>query len=189
MLDAVVDHYFPVLEAYGEQLDALEEEILEGASRRTMHRLHGTKRELMGLRRAAWPKREALNALSRDPHELISDDTRIYLRDCYDHAVQIMDLVETYRDLASSLTDLYLSSVSQRMNEIMKVLTVFAAIFIPLTFVAGVYGMNFDTDVSPLNMPELEWYWGYPFALLLMALTGLGLLGYFWRKGWIGRER
>lgn len=186
VLDAIVDHYFPVLEAYGERLDTLEDEILEGASRAAMHRLHGVKRELMGLRRAVWPKRETLNALMRDPNDLIADETRVYLRDCYDHAIQIMDLTETYRDLAASLTDLYLSSVSNRMNEIMKVLTIFSAIFIPLGFIAGVYGMNFDRSVSPLNMPELGWYWGYPFALSVMAGVALGLLGFFWRKGWIG---
>lgn len=189
VLDAIIDHYFPVLDEYGDQMDALEVEILAGANRETMNRLHGVKRELMTLRRAVWPARDALNALVREPSARISEETRVYLRDVYDHVVQVMDHVETYRDLGSSLTDLYLSSVSNRMNEIMKVLTMFAAVFIPLSFIAGVYGMNFDPGESPLNMPELQWYFGYPFALGLMALVGVGLLVFFWRKGWIGGDR
>jgi magnesium transporter len=188
IVDDVVDNYFPVLEKYGEELDQLEEEVLERPQRSSMTRIHRIKRELMGMRRAVWPKREAVNALLRDPLPEITDDTRVFLRDCYDHLVQIMDLVETYRDLASSLTELYLSSVSNRMNEIMKVLTLFSAFFIPLSFIAGLWGMNFDHSRSPLNMPELEWYWGYPFALTVMATVVLGLAVYFWRKGWLGRE-
>jgi magnesium transporter len=187
ILDDVVDNYFPVLEAYGEAFDRLEEEVLTAPRRSTMMEIHSAKREMMALRRAAWPQREAVNALLRDPLPHVTDDTRVYLRDCYDHLVQIMDLVETYRDLASSLTELYLSSVSNRMNEIMKVLTMFSAFFIPLSFVAGLYGMNFDHRASPLNMPELEWYWGYPFALSIMAGIVAFLLVYFYRKGWIGR--
>lgn len=189
VLDAIIDYYFPVLEEYGERLDALEMELLTCPTRQEMNHLHTVKREVMALRRAVWPQREALNALMREPTELIHDETRVYLRDAYDHVIQIMDLVETYRELASSLTDLYLSSVSNRMNEIMKVLTLFAAIFIPLSFIAGLYGMNFDPQVSPLNMPELHWYWGYPFALTLMAVVAFGLLWFFWRKGWIGNDR
>ena len=186
VLDAIVDHYFPVLEEYGDQLDALEDEILSEPGRATMNRLHAVKRELMNLRRAIWPARDAMNMLVRDPNPLVTDDTRVFLRDVYDHVIQVMDLTETYRDLSASLTDLYLSSVSNRMNEIMKVLTIFAAIFIPLTFIAGIYGMNFDPGESPLNMPELQWYWGYPFALGLMTVVALGLLVFFRRKGWLG---
>jgi hypothetical protein len=122
----------------------------------------------------------------RDPHPAVAEETRVYLRDCHDHVIQAIDLVESYRDLTSSLTDLYLSLVGQRTNEIMKVLTIFAAIFIPLTFIAGIYGMNFDHEASPFNMPELHWFWGYPFALGLMALVAIGMLFYFHRKGWIG---
>jgi magnesium transporter len=118
---------------------------------------------------------------------MISDETRIYLRDCYDHTVQIIDLLENYRDVASSLMEVYLSSISNRTNEIVKVLTIFTAVFIPLTLVAGIYGMNFNTMKSPFNMPELEWYWGYPFALGLMAAVAAVLLLYFRRKGWIGK--
>lgn len=188
LLDAIVDNYFPVLEAYGERLDEAEDEIINRPTRPTVHRLHNIKRELMAFRRAAWPMRDAVNTLVRDPHPVVQDDTRVYLRDCYDHVVQALELMETYRDFSASLTDLYLSSVSNRMNEIMKVLTMFSAIFIPLSFIAGVYGMNFHEEASPLNMPELRWYFGYPFALALMGSIAFVLLIYFWRKGWIGRD-
>ena len=188
LVDAVVDHYFPVLEGYADRLDTLEEEILGGCGRATMMQLHAIKRELMVLRRAVWPMRDMINSLLRDDHPEITPETRVYLRDVYDHAIQSIDLLETYRDVTSSLTDLYMSTVSNRMNEIMKVLTLFSAIFIPLGFIAGLYGMNFDTSESPLNMPELHWYWGYPFALTVMALVAGGLLVYFWRRGWIGRD-
>src|SRR5204862_2163768 len=137
------------------------------------------------LRRAIWPQREALNTLVRDDIPHISAETRLYLRDVYDHAVRIIDLVETYREVCSDLMDLYLSSVSNRMNEIMKVLTVISTIFLPLTFIAGVYGMNFDTTLSRWNMPELRWRYGYPFALGLMVLSVLFLLYYYARKGWL----
>jgi magnesium transporter len=186
ILDAVVDHYFPVLESYGDRLEALEDCILAGTGRQAMARLHAVKRDLLTLRKSIWPVRDAVTGLLREPGELIGEGTQVYLRDCHDHVVQAADLVETYRELASSLTDLYLSSVSYRMNEIMKVLTIFTAIFIPLSFIAGLYGMNFDHEESPLNMPELEWYFGYPFVLALMATIAGGLLYYFWRRGWIG---
>lgn len=186
LLDAIIDHYFPVLEHCGDELEELEDRILAGAGRETMSRLHQIKRDLLTLRRAVWPERDAVNALIREPTELVTDETRVYLRDCHDHVVQVMELTESYRDLGSSLTDLYLSSVSNRTNEIMKVLTMFSSIFIPLGFIAGLYGMNFDYKESPLNMPELHWYWGYPFALSLMSLVAGCLLWFFWRKGWIG---
>ncbi|MEW5930341.1 MAG: magnesium/cobalt transporter CorA [Gemmatimonadota bacterium] len=188
ILDAVADHYFPVLERYGDVLEELEDCILAGGGRAAMARLHAVKRDLMTLRRAVWPVRDAVTGLLREPGELIGEGTQVFLRDCHDHVVQAADLVETYRELASSLTDLYLSSVSYRMNEVMKVLTLFTAVFIPLSFVAGLYGMNFDHEESPLNMPELEWYFGYPFALGLMAVIAGGLLYYFWRRGWIGER-
>ncbi|HET8656299.1 MAG TPA: magnesium/cobalt transporter CorA [Longimicrobiaceae bacterium] len=186
VLDAIVDYYYPVLERVGDRLDGLEMEILRRPDRSTMNHLYGLKRELTILRRSIWPEREALNSLLRDPSDLIEPETRIYLRDTYDHIVQSIEIVESYRDLSSSLTDLYLSSVSQRTNEIMKVLTIFAAIFIPLTFIAGVYGMNFDPAVSPWNMPELKWFYGYPFALSLMTAVAVAMLIYFRRKGWFG---
>ncbi len=186
MLDAVIDGYFPVLEALGERLEMLEEEILARPERRTISTVHEVKRELISLRRVVWPLREALNTLVRDESPLVTPETRLYMRDCYDHAVRIIDFVETYRELGADLTDLYLSSVSQRLNEVMKLLTVFTAVFIPLTLVAGIYGMNFNTGASPWNMPELNWVCGYPFALLLMALVASGLLFWFRRKGWLG---
>jgi magnesium transporter len=176
--NAIIEGYFPVLEIYGEQLESLEEEVLVDASNYTLSRIHQLKRELLALRRAIWPQRDAINTLIRDESLLISADVRLYLRDCYDRIVQIIDIVETYRELASSLTDVYLSSVSNRMNEVMKVLTIISTIFIPLTFIAGVYGMNFD------NMPELKVSWAYFVVWSVMIAIGLSLSYYFWRKGW-----
>lgn len=184
LIDAIIDGFFPVLEAYGEQIEDLEEEVVANPTRQTLQKIYQARRELLALRRAIWPQRDAINCLIRDGSELISDDVRVYLRDCYDHAVQVIDMVEIYRELASGLMDVYLSAVSNRMNEVMKLLTVISTIFIPLTFVAGVYGMNFNTEVSPLNMPELNWYWGYPLSLAAMAAIAAGLVFFFWRRGW-----
>jgi len=186
LLDAIIDSFFPVLERFGERLEGLEEEIAANPRAEIIGKVHDTKHDLLALRRSIWPQRDLLNSLLRDPVAQVSDMTRTYFRDCYDHAVRIIDLVETYRELASGLTEFYQSTVGQRMNEIMKVLTVMATIFIPLTFVAGIYGMNFNPDASPWNMPELNWYWGYPVALLFMALLALAMLVYFRRKGWVG---
>lgn len=186
LLDAVIDGYFPLLEAVGERLEVLEDELLACPGPDTMARIHEIRRELLGLRRAAWPLREALNSLVRDVNAFVSAEVRVHLRDCYDHVVRILDFVETDRELSSALMELYLTSVSQRTNEVMRVLTIIATIFIPLTFISGLYGMNFDPDVSPWNMPELEWYWGYPFALTLMVITAGALLVYFRAKGWLG---
>jgi magnesium transporter len=189
LLDAVVDSYFPVLEEYGERLEGLEQELLTRPTTDTTVRLHDIKRDLLTLRRVIWPQREAINVLLRDEVSLITHETRLHLRDCYDHTVQLIDLVETYRELSSDMMDVYLSSISNRTNEIMRVLTVIATIFIPLTFIAGIYGMNFDTEVSPWNMPELKWYWGYPFSLAVMALVAFTQLVFFWRRGWIGSAK
>ena len=186
LLDAIVDSYFPILEEYGERLEAFEDEILTRPSSTPVARIHEVKRHLLTLRRAIWPQREIFNTLLRDENPIVTAETRLYLRDCYDHSTQIIDLVETYRELGSDLTDVYLSSVSNRTNEIMRVLTVIATIFIPLTFISGLYGMNFNTDISPFNMPELNWYFGYPFALLLMAIVAFGQLFFFWRRDWLG---
>lgn len=184
LLDAIIDGFFPVLEAYGELIEDLEAEVVENPTRQTLEKIHQIKRELLTLRRAIWPQREALNSLIRDGSDLISDEVRLYLRDCYDHSIQILDMLETYRELASSMMDVYLSSVSNRMNEIMKTLTVISSIFIPLTFIVGVYGMNFNTEKSPWNMPELNWYWGYPATLTFMLAVAVGMVLFFWRKGW-----
>jgi magnesium transporter len=186
LLDAVIDNYFPVLEKYGEILEGVEDQVVLKPDNETLSQIHEIRRELLILRRAAWPMREVANWLLRETIPIITPETRIYLRDCYDHAVQIIDLLENFREVGSGLMDAYLSSVSNRMNEVMKVLTVFAVIFIPLTFIAGLYGMNFNTAKSPWNMPELNWMFGYPFALGLMASTVIGMLIYFRRKGWLG---
>jgi magnesium transporter len=184
LIDTIIDGFFPVLEAYGEQIESLEDEVVSNPTHQTLEKIYALKRELLTLRRAIWPQRDAINALIRDGSDLITDEVRIYLRDCYDHAVQVLDMVETYRELASSLMDVYLSSVGNKMNEIMKLLTVISSIFIPLTFIAGIYGMNFNTERSPLNMPELNWYWGYPLCLILMLSIAGGLIFFFWKRGW-----
>jgi len=189
LLDTAVDGYFPALEKYSDILEDLEVQVLDNPDVAIVGRIHTLKRELLEFKHAIWPQRDLFNVLIRDPMDLISDQTTVYLRDCYDHTVQLMDLTETHRETASGLLDTYHSSISTRMNEIMKVLTIIATIFIPLSFIAGVYGMNFDPQRSPWNMPELNWYYGYPFALGLMAALAAGLLVYFYRNGWIGRRK
>ncbi len=185
LLDAVLDGYFPVLETLGERLEDMEVNILTEVSPEARNRIHEARRDLLNLRRAVWPQREAFNLIVRDPMPLISPEMRPYFRDTYDHVIQIIDLVETYREFATDLTDLYLSSVSNRMNEIMKVLTIIATIFIPLSFIASLYGMNFNPGASPFNMPELNWTLGYPFALLLMIGTASAMLLYFRHRDWL----
>jgi len=158
LLDALIDGFFPVLEIYGERIEALEDEVVESPTRQTLENIHQIRRELLNLRRSIWPQRDAINSLIRDSCELINREVQVYLRDCYDHIIQLLDIVETYRELAASLIDVYLSSISNKMSEVMKTLTVISTIFIFLTFVVGIYGMNFNPQVSPLNMPELNWY-------------------------------
>ena len=184
LLDAIVDGFFPVLEDYGEEIEDLEEEVVNNPTHQTLEKIYRIRRELLTLRRSIWPQRDAINSLIRDESDLISENVRLYLRDCYDHAVQVLDMVETYRELTSGLMDVYLSAVSNKMNEIMKLLTVISSIFIPLTFIAGVYGMNFNTEKSPWNMPELNWYWGYPACIAGMSAIAIGLVFFFWRRGW-----
>ncbi len=184
LLDSIIDGFFPVLEAYGEALELLEDEVVANPTMHTLEKIHRMKRDLIRLRRAIWPQRDAINSLIRDGNPLIGEDIRIHLRDCYDHAVQVMDMVETYREVASSLMDVYLSSVSNRMNEIMKFLTVISSIFIPLTFIAGIYGMNFNTEKSRLNMPELNHPYGYLICLGVMGVMAIGMVTFFWKKGW-----
>jgi magnesium transporter len=183
LLDAIIDGFFPVLENYGERIEELEDEVVTNPTRQTLQKIYQIRRELLALRRSIWPQREAINILIRDSSDLISPDVRIYLRDCYDHTVQVIDMVETYRELASGLMDVYLSSVGNKMNEIMKFLTIVSVIFIPLTFIAGVYGMNFNTD-KPGNMPELNLPWAYPICLAAMIAIASGLIYFFWRRGW-----
>jgi magnesium transporter len=186
LMDAIIDGYFPLLERYGELVESLEDAIVARPVGRLIEQIHELRHGLLLLRRAAWPLREAMTMLYREPIPLISDDERIYLRDCYDHMVQIIDLLENYRDVTSGLMEVYLSSISNRTNEIMKVLTIISAVLLPMTLIAGIYGMNFNPHASFWNMPELEWKWGYPFALGFMALVALILLFYFRIKGWLG---
>ncbi len=185
LLDSLVDHCFPVLEDFGERLEDLEKEVVEEPDRETVGLVHAAKRDLLVLRRATWPQREVVSALERFESPLVSREIRIFLRDLYDHTVQVMDMVETYRDLATGLLDIYLSSVSNRMNEVMKVLTVLASIFIPLTFLAGIYGMNFDPKASHWNMPELEWAYGYPAFWVVTVVIVIGMLLIFKKKKWL----
>lgn len=186
LIDALVDGYFPVLEHYGDKLEDIEDEVISDPQPGHVETLHGLKRELLLIRRSVWPLREMINSIIRDEHDLFTEPTRVYLRDVYDHAIQLMDIIETYREIATGLIDVYISSVGARMNEIMKVLTIIATIFIPLGFIAGLYGMNFDTN-SPWNLPELGFRYGYPVTLLSMFLIGGGMLYLFWRNGWIGK--
>ena len=187
VLDALIDGYFPVLESLGDRMEDLEESILQSPSTDDVAAVHRVKRDLIALRRAAWPLREALNSLMRDPGDLVGPETRVFLRDCYDHSVQVIDTLESYRENASGLMDAYMSAVSHRINEVMKVLTLIATIFIPLTFVAGVYGMNFDTD-SPWNMPELRWRYGYVAFWVVIAVTTVAMVVVFRSRGWIERR-
>lgn len=183
LLDAVIDAYFPVIEAFGEQLDEVEESIIAGPGAHSLSKLHAIKGQLHMLRRAIWPHREMLAELARESTPMISDATRVYLRDCYDHVIQIVDLMETYRELSADLRDLYLSAVNNRINETMRVLTIIATIFIPITFIASIYGMNFDGEASAWNMPELKWRWGYPGVLGLMLATTIAMWIYFRKRG------
>lgn len=184
LIDAVIDSYFPILEKYGEVTEALEERVIATPDPHLVADIHLLKRELLDLRRAIWPQREAINVLLREDMPGVTDDVRTHLRDCADHSFQLLDMVEIYREVAQGLVDLHLSSLSNRMNEIMKVLTIIATIFIPMTFIAGLYGMNFDR-ASPWNLPELGWRFGYLYALGLMAAAAGCILAAFWRKGWI----
>ena len=179
LLDSIVDNYFIVLEKLGEKIEVLEEELITNPKRETLHAIHNLKREMIFLRKSVWPLREVISGLERGESSLISKSTQIFLRDLYDHTIQVIDTVEAFRDMLSGMLDIYLSSVSNKMNEVMKVLTIIATIFIPLTFIAGVYGMNFR------NMPEIEWQWGYPLSLLIMGGVAIIMLIFFRKKRWI----
>jgi magnesium transporter len=179
LIDVVVDHYFLALESLGNSIEDLEEELITQPSPEALRTIHDLKRVMVTLRKAVWPVRELVLGLERNESELMTRETTLYLRDVYDHAIQVMDTVETYRDTLSGYMDVYLSSVSNRMNQVMKVLTVISTVFIPLSFIAGVYGMNFEF------MPELKWPWAYPTLWILMAAgAGAMLLG-FRKKGWL----
>jgi len=179
LLDAVIDHQFPVLEQVGERLEALEDEVLDHAPVDVVAKGREAKRDLLTLRRIAWPQRDAINRLLHEETPLIQPDTQPYLRDAYDHLSRVIDTIETHRELASDLMNIHLTVLSNQMNAVMKTLTVLAAIFIPLTFIAGLYGMNFE------NMPELRWPWAYPAVLAIMGAVAAGMLLYFRRKRWL----
>ncbi len=179
LIDSIVDNYFIVLETLGEAIEDIEERLVTNPTSATLQTIHDLKREMIFLRKSVWPLREVINKLERSESPLINKSTYIYLRDVYDHTIQVMDAVETFRDMLSGMLDIYLSSVSNRMNEIMKVLTIIATIFIPLTFVAGIYGMNFQ------YMPELGQTWSYPAVLILMLVVAMLMVAYFRKRHWI----
>ena len=184
ILDATIDGYYPVIEQLSDRLEDLEDAVISNADEHSLETLRAMKQDLLTIRRAIWPHREAFGNLVREPHAMISDATRVYLRDVYDHVVQVIDLVEVYRELVMDLRDFYMSAISNRINETMRVLTIVSTIFIPITFIVGVYGMNFDR-ASPWNMPELGWKYGYLGIWGLMIATTTFMLYYFRRQGWI----
>ncbi|MBI4691619.1 MAG: magnesium/cobalt transporter CorA [Nitrospirae bacterium] len=179
LIDSIVDNYFIILEKLGERVEFLEEKLVSNPTTDILQSIHHLKREMIFLRKSVWPLREVISFLEREDCALIDKTTRPYFRDVYDHTIHVIDTIETFRDIISGMLDIYLSSISNRMNAVMKVLTIIATIFMPLTFLAGVYGMNFK------YMPELEWQWGYPLALLLMLMIAAVMLLYFKRKKWI----
>jgi magnesium transporter len=179
LLDVAVDNYFVVLEQVGEKIASLEDELVTDPNPEALQAIHVLKREMVFLRKSVWPLREVVGGLQRGESALIRDSTRIFLRDVHDHTIQVMDMIEAFRDLLSGMLDTYLSSISNRMNEVMKVLTIIGTIFIPLTFIAGVYGMNFE------HMPELGWPWAYPMIWVVMVLISVALVFFFRRKRWL----
>lgn len=181
LIDCIVDHYYLALEYLGEKIEILEDQLMEDPGPNVLKEIHSLKTEMLFIRKAIWPLREIINALSRGDSALFNQDTLIYLRDVYDHIIQIIDTIEMYRDMVTGMFDIYISSVSYKLNEVMKVLTIIATIFIPLTFIVGLYGMNFK------YMPELEWEWGYPGVLILMMLISISMILYFRREKWIGK--
>ncbi len=179
LIDAIVDSYFTIIEKLGERIEILEEELISDPDTKTLHEIHYLKREMIFLRKAVWPLREVIGMMMRGESSLIHDSMKIYLRDVYDHTIQVIDTIETLRDMVTGMLDIYLSSVSNRLNAVMKVLTIIATIFIPLTFIVGVYGMNFK------YMPELEWRFGYPVLWLIMIVIGVSMLIFFKKRKWL----
>ncbi|MFP4453565.1 MAG: magnesium/cobalt transporter CorA [Desulfobacterales bacterium] len=179
LMDMIVDHYFAILEQIGEQIEVLQDEVTDDPGRRTIQDIHRYKHQIIYLRKAVWPVREIIAGLLRDESQLVGSDVRVYLRDVYDHTIQVVDTVETHRDILSGVLDIYLTGISNKMNEVMKVLTVIATIFIPLTFLAGVYGMNFE------HMPELSWKYAYPAVWAVFLAIFAGMVWWFKRKKWL----
>jgi magnesium transporter len=186
LLDAVIDGYFPVLEQFGDSLEMIEEQALDNPSRDLLGKIHDVRNDLMTLRRALWPTRDVLHALGREATAFVGEHARQHFRDSYDHTMELLDLTEGYREIGSDLRDIYLASINNRMNDVMKVLTVIATIFMPLTFITGYYGMNFNTE-SPWNMPLLNYRFGSLVAVAIMLLTTVGMVVFFWRRGWLKR--
>jgi len=185
LLDTIVDNYFTVLENIGEELEEMEADLMNNSKQDSIHELHKTKKDLVYIRRLVWPLREMIGNVLREETDLISEKTSPFLRDVFDHIIQVAETIDTFRDMVGGMQDLYLSSMSNKMNEVMKVLTIIATIFIPLTFIAGIYGMNFNTQASPFNMPELNSPFGYIGVWIIMILTGVGMIFYFKRKKWL----
>ena len=179
LIDSIIDSYFSILEIFGEKIEKLEEELINNPVKGTLTKIYSLKREMLYLRKTVWPLREAISRLERGESELVTKSTHIYLRDVYDHTINVLDTLETYRDMLSGMLDIYLSSISNKLNETMKYLALISTIFIPMTFIASIYGMNFEF------MPELKWLSGYYFALGLMLAVGLGFLIYFKKKKWV----
>lgn len=185
LIDTVVDHYYHALDLIGEALESLEELIITDPQEKHLQKIHAMRRDLIYFRKSVWSLRDGLNSLIRDDSPIISEEVKVFIRDVYDHLIQVIDNIETSREMVYGLYDMYMSGLSNRMNEVMKVLTIIATIFIPLTFIAGIYGMNFNPDVSPWNMPELSWYFGYPASLVVMLLLTILMIIFFRRKGWL----
>lgn len=185
LLDNVVDHYFSALDQIGESIEAIEELVITDPKPAHLQNIHSMRRDLIYFRKSVWSLRDGINSLLRDDTPLISDEVKVFLRDVYDHVVQVIDSIENQREMVYSLYDMYMSALSNRMNEVMKVLTIIATIFIPLTFIAGIYGMNFNPEASRWNMPELSWPWGYPAVMVLMLILGLLMVVYFKKKRWL----
>jgi len=179
LVDAIVDQYFAVVEVLGEKIEELQDLVVSDPKPETLRKIHALKRQLLFLRRAVWPLREVTNNLSRSECPFLQESTKVFFRDVYDHVVQIVDTIETLREMVSASLDIYLSSISYRLNAVMKVLTIITTIFMPLTFIVGIYGMNFE------HMPELKWEWGYPLVVGVMVMIAIAMLGFFVRKKWI----
>ena len=179
LMDAIIDNYFVILEKIGEKIESMEDILVEDPSPKTLQNIYNLKKEMVYIRKSIWPLRELISVLVREQSRLFRKTTNVFLRDLYDHTIQVIDTVETFRDMVSGMLEIYMSSVSNKMNEVMKVLTIFASIFIPLTFIAGIYGMNFH------NMPELSWKWGYPVVWAVIICVTIGMLFYFKKKEWL----
>lgn len=185
LVDTIVDYYFNVLDLINDTLEDIEDRIISNPQKIHLQQIHSLRSDLLIFKKSVWSLRDGLNTIIRDDSKLISKEVKIFMRDVFDHVVQVIEGIENSREMVYGLYDMYMSGLSNRMNEVMKVLTIIATIFIPLTFISGIYGMNFNTSASPYNMPELNWYWGYPFVVVTMVIVVILMLFYFRRKRWI----